>query len=144
MEDFAYPVVLERAAEGGYVVRFPDVPEALTQAEDEAEALVRAQDALETALEFYLEDGRALPRPSKPERRQRTLQPSAIDCMKLAVYSAMQAQNVRKTDLAKRLGWHLMQVDRLLDLNHSSRIDQLEAALGALGRKIYIRVDAAA
>lgn len=144
MEEFAYPVVLEKAAEGGYVVSFPDVPEALTQGEDEAEALMRAPDALETALEFYVEEGRPLPRPRRSRRGQRLVQPPAIACMKLGVYDAMQEQHVRKTDLARRLGWHLMQVDRLLDLQHSSRIDQLEAALGALGRKLLVRVGAAA
>ena len=36
-----------------FVVTFPDVPEAITQGEDEDEALLRAVDALETALSFY-------------------------------------------------------------------------------------------
>ena len=42
----AYPVHLEPAEEGG--VTFPDIPEAITQGEDEAEAMVWALDALET------------------------------------------------------------------------------------------------
>lgn len=145
MEDmFEYPVQLEVAVEGGYVVSFPDIPEALTQGEDKDEALVRAKDALETALEFYVEAGEDLPRPSKPSRRQHVVTPPAIACMKLGIYVAMRAQHVRKTDLAKRLGCHLMQIDRLLDLHHNSRVDQLEAALGALGRKLHIRVGEAA
>jgi antitoxin HicB len=141
MGDFAYPVVLDPAAEGGFVVSFPDIPEAITQGEDEAEALARAQDALETALEFYVEEGQALPRPSRPKRGQRVVEPPAIASMKLAVYAAMSEGHVRKTDLARRLGWHLMQVDRLLDLHHASRVEQIEAALGAMNRRLAIRVD---
>lgn len=42
------------------MVTFPDVPEIITQGEDEEEALLRAQDALETALSMYVEDGHDL------------------------------------------------------------------------------------
>jgi len=58
------PVHLETAKEGGFVVTFPDVPEAITQGEDEDEALLRAVDALETALSFYIDDRRPLPVPA--------------------------------------------------------------------------------
>ena len=140
MEDFAYPAILVRAREGGFLISYPDVPEALTQGDDLAESLVRAVDALETALEFYTDAGKPLPRPSVPKKGQFLVRPPALSCMKLAVYSAMVTQQLRKTDLARRLGWHLMQVDRLLDLRHSSRVDQVETALVSLGRRLSIRV----
>ena len=43
-------------------------------------------------------------------------------------------------ELARRLGWHMPQVDRLLDLHHASRLDQAEAALNALGRRLEVSV----
>jgi antitoxin HicB len=62
----AYPVTLTPDREsGGFVVSFPDIPEALTQGETIEEALRMAQDALESALDFYFEDRRAIPTPSK-------------------------------------------------------------------------------
>lgn len=64
-----YPVVLEAQPEGGFVVRFPDIPEAITQGDDEDEALLYAVDALETALEIYVEERRPLPVPSPAEGR---------------------------------------------------------------------------
>lgn len=140
MDDFDFPVTLEPQPEGGFVVTFPDVPEAITQGEDEDEALLYAVDALETALSFYV-DGRApLPAPSAPEPGQLTVRPSALECAKLGVYRAMTEQGIRKTELARRLGWHLPQVDRLFDLRHASRLDQIEAAARALGRHIEVRV----
>jgi antitoxin HicB len=144
MEAFNYPVVLAPAAEGGFVVRIPDVPEALTQGENEQDALARAVDALETALEMYMAEGDPLPVPGKAKRRQRTVTPTALAVLKLSIYSAMVKDKVRKTELARRLGMHLMQIDRLLDLHHASRIDQLELALRALNRKVSIRVHARA
>jgi antitoxin HicB len=140
MVNLDYPVHLEPAEEGGFVVTFPDVPEALTQGDDADEALLRAQDALETALEFYTEAGRDLPNAGKPRRGQRTVRPSALACVKLAIYQAMREDGVRKSELARRLGWHMPQVDRLLDLHHVSRLDQAEAALSALGRRLSVQV----
>lgn len=140
MATFDYAVTPEAAEEGGYLVRFPDVPEAITQGETRAEALARAADALETALEFYVEGGKNLPRPHRPRRGQKTVRPSALACMKLSVYQAMREQHVRKSELARRLGWHQMQLDRLLDLRHASRLDQAEQALTALGKKLELRV----
>lgn len=135
-----YPVILEAQPEGGFVVTFPDVPEAITQGEDEDEALLYAVDALETALSFYVDDRKPLPVPSKPKRGQKTVRPSALECAKLGVYQAMMEQGIRKSELARRLGWHMPQVDRLFDLKHASRLDQIEAAARALGRHVEVSV----
>lgn len=133
-----YPVHLEPAEEGGFVVTFPDVPEAITQGEDEGEALLRAVDALETALSFYTDDGANLPKASKPKGNQYTVRPSAQACISLSIYQTMRDQGVRKSELARRLGWHMPQVDRLLDMNHASRLDQVEVALAALGQRLEV------
>lgn len=140
MSMFDFPVKLRAQAEGGFVVTFPDIPEAITQGEDESEALLCAVDALETALSFYVDERLPLPLPSRPKRGQRTVRPSALECAKLGVYHAMTEQGVRKAELARRLGWHMPQVDRLFDLKHASRLDQLEAAARALGRDLEVRV----
>lgn len=140
MINIIYPVHIEAAEEGGFVVTFPDVPEAITQGEDQDEALLRAVDALETALSFYTDAGRDLPKASKAKRGQFTVRPSALAYIKLAIYQTMRDQGVRKSELARRLGWHMPQVDRLLDLGHASRIDQAEAALGSLGHRVVVSV----
>jgi antitoxin HicB len=56
----------------------------------------------------------------------------------------MRKSGVRKADLARKLGWHKPQVDRLLDLRHDSRLDQLEQAFGALGKRIHLAIEDAA
>lgn len=133
---FDYPVILT-PDDGAVLVTFPDVPEAITFGADEGEALSHAVDALETALSFYVDDRKALPAPSVVEGLP-TVRPSALECIKLGVYQEMLAQGIRKADLAKRLGWKGPQVDRLFDLKHASRLDQLEAAAKALGKHIEV------
>ena len=137
-----FPVVSTKDSNGSLLVGFPDVPEAHTFGDDLEEALARAVDALETALATYVEEGRDLPVPRRPKRGQRTVRPSALVAIKLAIYRAMREEGIRKTELARRLGWHLPQVDRLLDLDHASRLDQVEAALGALGLRLDVNVAA--
>ena len=136
---FDFPVIL--TPDGDTVlVTFPDVPEAITFGADEDEALLQAVDALETALSIYVDARAPLPKPSKPTRGQHTVRPSALDVAKLGLYQAMTDQGVKKAELARRLGWHMPQVDRLFDLGHASRFDQLEAAARALGKQTDVRV----
>ena len=136
---FDYPVILT-PDDGTMLVTFPDVPEAITFGADTDEALMYAVDALESALSFYVDDRKPLPVPGKPKRGQKTVRPSALECAKLGVYQAMMEQGIRKSELARRLGWHMPQVDRLFDLRHASRLDQIEAAARALGRHIEVSV----
>ena len=138
---FDYPVTLT-PDDGTVLVTFPDVPEAITFGLDEDEALLHAVDALETALSFYVEARKALPAVSKVKRGQKTVRPSALECAKLGVYQAMTEQGIKKSELARRLGWHMPQVDRLFDLRHASRLDQLEAAAIALGRHVEVSISA--
>lgn len=136
---FDYPVILT-PDDGTMLVTFPDVPEAITFGADTDEALLYAIDALETALSFYVDARKPLPVPSKAKRGQPTVRPSALECAKLGVYQAMTEQGIKKAELARRLGWHMPQVDRLFDLRHASRLDQIEAAARALGRHIEVSV----
>jgi antitoxin HicB len=136
---FDYPVTLT-PDDGTVLVTFADVPEAITFGADEDEALLNAVDALETGLSFYVDARKSLPAVSRPAAGQKTVRPSALECAKLGVYQAMTEQGIKKAELARRLGWHMPQVDRLFDLRHASKLDQIEAAAIVLGRHIEVRV----
>jgi antitoxin HicB len=136
---FDYPVTLT-PDEGTVMVTFADIPEAITFGMDEDEALLQAVDALESALTFYIEDRKLLPTPSKPKKGQKTVRPSALECGKLGVYQAMTEQGIKKSELARRLGWHMPQIDRLFDLRHASKLDQIEAAASVLGKHVKLQI----
>jgi antitoxin HicB len=139
-----YPVKLRRDSNGTILVEAPDIPEVHTFGEDEDEALMHAVDAIETALSMYIEDRRDLPRPSAGSRRMKLVTLPALTEAKLALYTAMRTSKVGKAELARRLNCHLPQVDRLLDLTHSSRIEQLESAFRALGKRLSVTITEAA
>lgn len=138
---FRYPAIFAKDGRN-ILVTFPDIPEAITFGENESEALAKAIEALETGLSFYVDSRKPLPRPSKAKRGQKLVSPSALESAKLGIYQAMMDQGIKKTELARRLGWHMPQIDRLFDLKHSSKFDQIESAANALGCHIEIRVAA--
>jgi antitoxin HicB len=128
-----YPVVLERDDNGTVLVSFPDVPEAHTFGDDKEEALARAVDALLTALEARIAEREQIPTPSVIREKAPRVQLPALAEAKIVLYRTMRAARMNKTQLARKLNVHLPQVDRLIDLRHHSRLDQIEAAFGVFG-----------
>ena len=137
-----YAVTLAPDDNGTILVTVPDLPDAVTFGKDREDALERAVDAIETALMGAMaarEDIRA-PKSSGAD----SVALPALVSAKVALYQAMRAEGVGKASLAKRLDVALPQIDRLLDLRHSSRLDAIERAFAALGREMEIVVKAAA
>ena len=135
----AYPVHLEPAEEGGFVVTFPDIPEAITQGEDEADALAWAQEALEIALEVYLDKKLRVPYPSALDGRPAVILP-VVESGKIILHNTLIDSGKKKADLARMLNLAPSLVDRLLSLHHKSRIEQIETALAAFGKRLVIDV----
>jgi antitoxin HicB len=136
---FQYPVTLKRDESGGFVVTFADIPEAITQGETIEEATAMAQDALETALDFYFEDNREVPMPSAPKRGQPVVELPASLSAKVLLLNEMVRQHVRPSELARRLKTTPQEVNRLTDLHHTTRIDGIAAALKALGKRLEMQ-----
>lgn len=136
----AYPIALEDD-DGTLLVTSPDFPELTTFGEDRDEAVARAVHALEEAIAARIHDRKDIPPPSQGETY--ALLPT-LTSVKVMLYQGMRDQGVGKAELARRLGWHLPQVDRVLDVQHRSRLDQMDAALGAIGRRLHVTAATAA
>lgn len=140
----AYPASLSPDCAGGLTVTFRDVPEAITEGDTREEALLRAEDAVESALAMYIAANEPLPVASDPQAGEVMVPLSALGMAKVALYEAMRKEGVGRAELARRLRWHLPQVARALDLRHASRMEHLEAALAALGLRLIVDVAKAA
>lgn len=139
----SYRVKLSKDTNDTILVDVPDIPEAHTFGEDREEALLRAPDAIETALLSYIDLRRDIPIPRTGSKGPFVTLPALTEA-KLALYTAMRSTKVGKAELARRLNWHLPQVDRLLDLRHASRLDQMEAAFRAVGKRLSVQISEAA
>ena len=89
MNRFEYPVLLIPAEEGGYVVTCRDLPQLITQGEDEQDALAQAADAMDEVIAAYMIEGADFPEPSTAKRHEHLVAPPAGTVAKAALYVAM-------------------------------------------------------
>ena len=140
-----YPALFEPTREGGFVVTFPDFDWGISQGDTEQEAREMAAGAIRTMIQEHIRKGEAIPRPSKPRgRKYRMIRLAALDAAKAELYSAFQASGLKKVELARRLGIPKTTVGRLFDLDNHSRLDYIEAAFSALGKRLAVEVQDAA
>jgi len=123
-----------------WLVTFRDIPEAMTSGATREEALGLASDALLTAMDFYFEDQRAVPEPSKPRRGEALVGLPASTAAKVLLLNEMVSQHVRASTLARRMGTTPQEMNRIVDLRHATKIDTVAHALNALGKKLELRV----
>ena len=136
---YAYPVLLEPDEGGSVIVSFPDVPGALTEGRDEADAIMLAEDCLIAALGGYVKLGRAIPQPTPAGSLPLVAVPPLV-AAKLGLFEGMLEARLTTTALTDRLGVAEPAVWRLLDLDHRSHIGEVERALALLGKRLVVEV----
>ena len=140
-----YAALFEPAEEGGFIITIPDFGWGFSQGETEAEGREMAAALLQTLVQEHIRKRETLPLPTKRRgSKYRVVRLSALQGAKAELYMAFLASGMRKAELARRLGIPKTTVDRLFDLDHHSRLDQIEAAFAALGKRIAFEVRDAA
>ncbi|MFW2014213.1 type II toxin-antitoxin system HicB family antitoxin [Acinetobacter bereziniae] len=130
-----YPAKLYRNPDTNcYIVSFRDIPEALTQGYSLDEAKEQALDALISAFDFYFEDNRSIPMPSKALEGEYLIELPISVWSKVLLLNAMLEQHVSQSDLAKRLHRSRQEMQRIIDLSHNTKIDTIVDALKQLGK----------
>jgi antitoxin HicB len=140
--EYRYPATLEPDKEGRVLVRFADLPEALTDGADLGEALFEAADCLSEALASRIVDGEEIPRPSSTDAGpgQHIISPSPTIALKAALYTALRHRDMTVADLAALLNMDWHQAARLIDPRRASKLTSLAVALAALGCQILLSV----
>ncbi len=144
MFSFSYPATFRPDKDGRPVVRFRDFPEAHTDGKDMRDAVEEAIDCLGSVIAFRIGEKREIPAPSPLKRGQCLVPVPLWIAGKLALYLAMREQGVSNSELARRLGVRETVARRMLDPEHETRSEKLQAALEALGKRILVAVEDAA
>lgn len=142
--DYVYLASIVPDPDGGFLVTFPDVPEAITAGETLTEARSNGSEALGLALRGYLADGRALPARNASASDLVPIALEANDAIKLALVEAFRESRLSKTELARRLGKSENEARRILDPDHPTKLSTMQSALMELGKSIVISVRDAA
>jgi antitoxin HicB len=133
----AYPVALTPDDNTTFLVTSPDFPEVASFGDTVEDSLERAQGALLEAIEARIHGGEPIPKPSRGKHLVRL---PAQAAMKIMLYQALQAEGIRKSELARRMSVPRQEVDRILDLNHGTALPKIELAFAVLGRQLDVGV----
>src|ERR1044071_2368872 len=144
MNEFAYPAQFILDEGGSLMVRFRDLPEAITSGRDAADAIEQAADCLQEALAGRLVRREAIPKPSKVRRGERRIPVAMYLAPKLALFSSMERAGINNSELARRLCATEVVVRRMLNPKHETKAGKIEAALRALGKEAVVHIDDAA
>ncbi|MCR4347035.1 MAG: type II toxin-antitoxin system HicB family antitoxin [Sulfuricaulis sp.] len=141
MREFLYPArFTPDKKDGGYVVTFRDIPEAITQGETTDECLEEAAGALQAALEGRIMSDLDIPKASKLKRGEHSIAVPVQTALKAALYLEMRKTGITRVELARRLRIDEKEARRMLDPHHPTKADRLEKALAVLGRHAELRV----
>lgn len=131
-----YPVFITRDTDDSYLVRSRDIPEAFAVGYSEEEAIAEALNGLESAFIIYMSERKPIPLPSKKGKGEHLIKLPFRVSLKVALYNSMLEKGLRKADLARDLKWDQKQVDRLLSLNHSTKLEAIEEAFNAINKDV--------
>ena len=130
---------------GGYVVTFPDFGYGATQGESEAEAMEMAQDLLMLTIGDYIRESRPLPIPRRHRgAKYRPVALPALQAAKVDLYVSFLGSGLKKAEFARRIGIPKTHIERLFSLRHHSRLNQIESAFAALGKRLHVEARNAA
>jgi antitoxin HicB len=141
---FAYPATFRPDADGRRVVGFPDFPRAHTDGKNLHEAMEEAMDCLGSVIAARIVNRLDVPVPSRVKRGQRLVPVPLWIAGKLGLYLAVRELGVSNSELARRLGVRETVVRRMLDPDHETKAEKLQAALEVLGKHIVVAVEDAA
>jgi len=136
--EYIYQAELQDNGEGGFIVTFPDVPEAITEGRDKEEALLNAQDALGLALRGRYADDEEFP--AAKHQGGIPVSVDAWNALKLSVIKIFRESGLTKRELASRIGKDDKEAQRILDPDHPTKTQTLEQALAAMGQMVFITI----
>ena len=139
--EFAYPARFHKERDGGYLVTFPDLPDAITQGDSLDDAMEMATDCLAETIGARIAERADIPIPSTAKRGHVRVAVPAHVAVKAALYVAMSQQGVSLSELARSLGGQPVQVRRLLDPRRASSVKRIDHALSTMGRKVCVSLE---
>ena len=132
---------IQKDDNGTLLILFPDIPEAVAVAEQTDDIQTQALQGLLCALDGYIDDRRFIPIPDLSN--DNAIEIPALETSKILLHNEMLLQGVRKSEMARRLNVYPPQIDRLLNLHYKTKMDFVEKAAAALGKRISVNFQAA-
>ncbi|MBG3014664.1 hypothetical protein [Proteus faecis] len=139
---FNYPAIAHFDEESEtYEITYRDFDNIHAVAYTEDDIELEASDILHVGLEEFIASKLPIPAPSKAQAGDFIVYLPLISCLKIALHNAMLETKTKKSDLARKMNLTSAQIERLLEINQTSKVDSLEQALYLLGYAISVSVN---
>ncbi len=136
---FSFPALLTQdLKDGGFVVTFRDLPEAITQGDSEEEALKEAVDCIDEAIAARIEYDLDIPCPSSKHDNEHFVRLSILIALKTALTLAIRESKMSQVELAHNLNIAPREVRRILDPSHNTKAATMQRALEVFGKEIEL------
>lgn len=138
---FKYPITVSFNDENEeYEISYRDFNALYASALTEDDIELEALDGLTACIAEQIESRIPIPPPSALAPDDIPVHLPVLTCLKIALHNAMINTGTRKVDLARKLNQKGPQIDRLLDVDHASKVETLEQALYLLGYEVSVAV----
>jgi antitoxin HicB len=124
--------------EAGVVAAFPDVAQAITRGDNEADAIRQAEEAPAPALATYPRRQRPVPHPQAKRGGLIAIAVAPQIAVKIALREAFKRSSVRTSAPGRRIGKDDREIRRILDPRHRTKLGTLTETLPTLGQQRVI------
>ncbi len=140
----AYPALFEPEPEGGFMITFPEAGIGVSYGDTWENALAQAEDLLEEAVLGYMAHNEDVPAPvPQPDPQRPLIFLPPLTAAKLLLYWALREERLSNAELAHRMHVAPEKVEQLFAGRRAPRLEQIEAALRTLGRRLVVSSEAA-
>lgn len=141
MRIYAYPFRFRRVKKGGWVITCRDLPEAISQADEDEDRVDIAAGCLQAALEGRIRHGMAITPPSTARAGEKVVPVPLETAAKAALHEAMRDARISKSELARRMALDEKEIRRMLDPGYGSKLPRIANAIQAMGKRVVLAVE---
>lgn len=135
-----YAIDVKKDEDDSYFGTCRDLPEFLVMGESIDQLLKNAVETLDVVFSIYIADRRPLPKPSEKQENEYLVNTSLRASLKGSLSDQLFYKRISRAELARRLSWSQVQVDRLLSMSFSSKLESFDTAFKVLDLHLDIVV----
>lgn len=128
--------IIAHEEQGHFWSSCPDIPEAHSAGDTLEDLVANAADGITLALSIYVDQGRAIPHASGSGDHY--VQLPGVVVAKAILWNQLVHNGKSRADLAAMLGISPAAAGRLVDFEHNSKLESVEAALAKFGLRLQI------
>lgn len=134
---FSYPCEVSRDSETGQVIVECKNPSAFAFGDSLEEAVKEMHSLLLDCVSDYFDEGKIFPNITKPAKKNEV---SVGETVKVLFLNSVVETKTKPIQIARRLGIAKQEVTRILNPRQKTKIDTLEKAIEATGKKLIYSI----